>query len=107
MSRRDEVEASIIGADGAYHERAWLGPESLRHLARTLAAEVDELTARRMETIAMIDLLAAELAAANATLAALRLVVPPHGYWPLDDTEHDNITAKIHAILYPEGRDND
>ena len=45
--------------------------------------------------------LAAELAAANATLDALREVVPPHGYWPLDDTEHDNITAQIHAILYP------
>ena len=72
-----------------------------------LTAERDELNTRRMETIAMIDLLAAELAAANATLAALRLVVPPHGYWPIDDTEHDNITAKIHAILYPEGRDND
>jgi len=43
MSRLEEVEARIISADGAYHDGAWIGPESLRHLARTLAAEVDEL----------------------------------------------------------------
>ena len=71
-----------------------------------LAEDYDELTTRRMETIAMSDMLTEELAAANDTLATLRLIVPPHGYWPLDDTAHDNITWKIHAILYTEGRNN-
>ena len=42
MSRRDEVEAEIISADGQYCDGAWIGPESLRHLVRTLAAEVDQ-----------------------------------------------------------------
>ena len=41
MSRLEEVEAEIISADGSYHDGAWIGPESLRHLASTLAAEVD------------------------------------------------------------------
>lgn len=41
MSRLEEVEAEIISADGAYHDGAWIGPESLRYLARTLAVEVD------------------------------------------------------------------
>ena len=38
--------------------------------------------------------------AANTTLAALREVVPPHGYWPISEEETDNITRKIDTILY-------
>lgn len=43
MRRREEVEAKIISADGEYCDGAWIGPESLRYLARTLADEVDAL----------------------------------------------------------------
>jgi len=54
MSRLEEVEARIISADGAYHDGAWIGPESLRHLARTLAAEVDARDAVIAELMAML-----------------------------------------------------
>ena len=104
MSRREEVEASIIGADGAYHESAWLGPESLRHLARTLAAEVDqwkEIATGEVETNVELR---QKLFGAEATLAALREVVPeilpPHMSWKAS-------LGGARAILYPEGRDND
>lgn len=103
MSRLEEAEAAIYD-EGTTPTGYWA---DVLALARTLAAEVDELTTRRMETIAMSDQLAEELAAANDTLAALRLVVPPHGYWPIGDDTMDNLTRKIDAILYTEGRDND